>query len=25
MRRWEVDQYNRVVDQWQRERYMEMI
>jgi glutamine synthetase len=25
MRRWEVDQYNRVVDRWQRERYLEMI
>jgi glutamine synthetase len=25
MRRWEVQQYNRVVDRWQRERYLEMI
>ena len=25
MRRWEVAQYNRVVDRWQRERYLEMI
>lgn len=25
MRRWEVARYNRVVDQWQRERYLEMI
>jgi glutamine synthetase len=25
MRRWEVTQYNRVVDRWQRERYLEMI
>ena len=25
MRRWEVGQYNRVVDRWQRERYLEMI
>jgi glutamine synthetase len=25
MRRWEVDRYNRVVDEWQRERYLEMI
>lgn len=25
MRRWEVRQYNRVVDRWQRERYLEMI
>jgi glutamine synthetase len=25
MRRWEVDRYNRVVDRWQRERYLEMI
>jgi glutamine synthetase len=25
MRRWEAQQYNRVVDRWQRERYLEMI
>ena len=25
MRRWEVDCFNRVVDEWQRERYFEMI
>jgi glutamine synthetase len=25
MKRWEVAQYNRVVDRWQLERYMEMI
>ncbi|HWE61977.1 MAG TPA: glutamine synthetase family protein [Chloroflexota bacterium] len=25
MRRWEVQQYHRVVDRWQRERYLEMI
>ena len=25
MRRWEVDRYNHVVDNWQRERYLEMV
>lgn len=25
MRRWEVEQYNRVVDRWQLERYLEMV
>jgi glutamine synthetase len=25
MKRWEVNQYNRVVDRWQLERYLEMI
>jgi glutamine synthetase len=25
VRRWEVRQYNRVVDRWQRERYLEMV
>jgi glutamine synthetase len=25
MRRWEVEQYNRVVGTWERERYFEMV